>query len=180
MFFTVRVLCSVGKDRTPRSFPAELLSHWLAPSMSLSRGNLSSLTAGVGISLYYELPDSFSSVHEVPLNGRKNICYVNQTFQLCVICKLAEGAPCLIIQIINKDSNCSGDNIHPWGIILANGLHEPPATHHNHFSPLVCENMSDSSVSFQTISLFTYMSYTLVMCPWGCSGYSLKTFEKTR
>lgn len=84
-----------------------------------------------------------------------------------IICKLAEGALCLSIQIIKKYLNYSGDSIHPWGTVLVNGLHEVHATHHNHFSPLVLENMSDSPVSFQATSLSTYMSHTQVICPWG-------------
>lgn len=37
--FTAGVLCSVGRDTTHRSFSAELLSHWLAPSMPLEPFN---------------------------------------------------------------------------------------------------------------------------------------------
>lgn len=82
-----------------------------------------------------------TSVCEFSLNGRKNICYINQVFQFCVICKFAEGALCLMIQITNKYLYCSGDNIPPQGTILVNSLHELHPTHHNHFSPLVFENI---------------------------------------
>lgn len=109
--FTAGVLCSVGRDTTHRSFSAELLSHWLAPSMPLEPFN--SYARNWHFPVLWVFWQSLLHSVEVSLNGRKNICYVNQTFQFCVAHKLAVGALCLIIQIINKHLNYSGDCIYP-------------------------------------------------------------------
>ena len=52
----------------------------------------------------HEVPVSlFLQPVEVPLNGSMILWWISCSSQVCIVCKLAKGALCPIVQIINQD-----------------------------------------------------------------------------
>jgi len=63
----------------------------------------------------------FLQLVNVCLSGSMSIWYTNYSSQFCIICKLAEGVLCLIVQVISEEVSL-GSSIDLWGIASVTGL----------------------------------------------------------
>lgn len=103
--FATRVNCwpavNLLATRTTRSLSAKLISSWSVPSIYWCLGQilLRGRTLGVPLLIFVRfLLARFSNL----LNDCTLFWYISYSFQFSIICKLAEGALCLTIQVINE------------------------------------------------------------------------------
>jgi len=92
-------------------------------------GHQHGLVHGIFLSPVWDFALSLSELHQIPVNlflqpvmvflhGSMTPWHISRLSQFYVICKLAEGTLCPIIQIVNEDINNIGPSSDPWGTPL--------------------------------------------------------------
>jgi len=69
---------------------------------------------------------------KVPLDGSTTLWCINRSSKFGLICKLAEGTICLVIQIINEEFEHDCSTIDPCGTLLVTGLQTRLCATENH------------------------------------------------
>lgn len=110
-FFAARAYCwyvfNLLFSREIKMFFCKAAFHLVSPQHNLVHGIVSLQLQGSAFPLVelHEFPvGPFLQPVEVPLDGSASIWYVKYSFQLCIACKLAEGAHSMpIIQALNEE-----------------------------------------------------------------------------
>lgn len=80
----------------------------------------------------------FLQVTAIPLNVSISMWFINSSPQFCIICKLAEGELCPVVQVIREDNELCWPQYQPLKYTVSawalSGLHAPD---HNSLSPTV-------------------------------------------
>lgn len=106
--------CSAVSTKIPVFFSNKLLSSWVAPACPGAWGYFPPRCRILHFSV---------ELHEVPvipflqpaaLNGSTTLWPISHSFQLCVICKLADGKIFPILQIVNEDLKQGWSSSDPW------------------------------------------------------------------